>query len=384
MKSTKNIFKNSKIRVPFFIPNITDDDKKLVSQTLDSGLLTNGPNLSKFEYSFSKYTKSNYSVGVSSATAALHLSLKALGIGKDDQVIVPDLTFVATANAVLMTGAIPVMADVNLDDFNINIDSIKKNITKKTRAIIPVHFAGNPCNMNKIMEIAKKNNLYVVEDCAHSLGSTYNKKKCGSIGDIGCFSFYATKVITTGEGGMITSKSKKLNEKIQLLRSQAMSIQAKDREKKAKWKYDIIDLGYNYRLDEIRSSLGLSQFQRLDEINKLRQKIAEKYDNKISKIKGITIPSTKKLRNHIYHLYTIKIDKEYPLTRDELFTKLHKNGIGSSVQYYPLHLMSEFKNNYKNKNDFSNSNLLKDQVLCLPIFPKMNNKEIDFVVSKLK
>ena len=137
-------------------------------------------------------------------------------------------------------------------------------------------------------------------------------------------------------------------------------------------------------MDEIRSSLGLSQFQRLDEINKLRQKIAEKYDKKISKIKGITIPSTKKLRNHIYHLYTIKIDKEYPLTRDQLFTKLHKNGIGSSVQYYPLHLMSEFKDDYKNKNDFSNSNILKDQVLCLPIFPKMTNKEIDFVVSILK
>ena len=372
------------LEIPYFKPWINQNDKNSVINALNNRWLTNGPILKKFENELKNYLGTKFSSGVGSATHALHLAMRSLGIGPNDEVIVPTFTFVATANAVRYCGAKPILVDVDLDTFNISTNEIKRKITKKTKAIIPVHFGGQSCDMKEIVQISKKHDLHVVEDCAHSLGSTYDQKKCGSIGDIGCFSFYATKVITTGEGGLVTTKSKKIFEKIQLLRSQAMSIQAKDREKKAKWKYDVVDLGYNYRLDEIRSSLGLSQFQRLDEINKLRQKIAEKYDKKISKIKGITIPSTKKLRNHIYHLYTIKIDEEYPLTRDQLFTKLHRNGIGSSVQYYPLHLMSEFKDDYKNKNDFSNSNILKDQVLCLPIFPKMTNKEIDFVVSILK
>jgi len=310
--------------------------------------------------------------------------MRSLGIGPKDEVILPTFTFVATANAVRYCGAKPILADVDLDTFNISINEIKRKITKKTKAIIPVHYGGQACDMDEILQISKKNNVSIVEDCAHSLGSTYKKKKCGSIGDIGCFSFYATKVITTGEGGMITTNSNQLNKKAQLLRSQAMSIQAKDREKGAKWKYDIIDLGYNYRLDEIRSSLGLSQFERINQINKLRQKVAEKYDSKISKIKGLLTPYRKTKRNHIFHLYTIKVENEYQLTRDELFKKLHKNGIGTSVQFYPLHLMSEFKNEYKNSNDFQNSNILKDKVLCLPIYPKITNKEIDFVISKLK
>lgn len=375
---------NNMLEIPYFKPWINQNDKNSVINALNNRWLTNGPILKIFENELKNYLGTKFSSGVGSATHALHLAMRSLGIGPNDEVIVPTFTFVATANAVRYCGAKPILVDVDLDTFNISTNEIKRKITKKTKAIIPVHFGGQSCDMKEIIQISKKHDLHVVEDCAHSLGSTYGQKKCGSIGDIGCFSFYATKVITTGEGGLVTTKSKKIFEKIQLLRSQAMSIQAKDREKKAKWKYDVVDLGYNYRLDEIRSSLGLSQFQRLDEINKLRQKIAEKYDKKISKIKGITIPSTKKLRNHIYHLYTIKIDEEYPLTRDQLFTKLHRNGIGSSVQYYPLHLMSEFKDDYKNKDDFSNSNILKDQVLCLPIFPKMTNKEIDFVVSILK
>lgn len=372
------------MKIPYFTPWINQDDKNSVIAALDNRWLTNGPILRKFEDGIKNYVGTKFSSGVGSATQALHLAMRSLGVGPNDEVIVPTFTFVATANAVRYCGAKPILVDVDLDTFNISISKIKQKITKKTKAIIPVHYGGQSCDMNEIIEISKKHNIPVVEDCAHSLGSTYNKKKCGSIGNIGCFSFYATKVITTGEGGMITTNSKQFNEKIQLLRSQGMSIQAKDREKKAKWQYDIIDLGYNYRLDEIRSSLGLSQFQRLDQINQMRQKVAEKYDHKISKIKGLTIPYRKNKRNHIFHLYTIKVDREYPLTRDELFTKLHKNGIGSSVQYYPLHLMSEFKDEYKNSNDFSNSNILKDQVLCLPIYPKITDKEINFVISKLK
>ena len=288
MRSTKNIFKNSKIKVPFFLPNITNDDKKLINQTLDSGLLTNGPNLSKFEKSFSKYTKSNFSVGVSNATSALHISLKALGIGKGDQVIVPDLTFVATANAVLMTGATPVIVDVNLNDFNINIESIKKSITKKTRAIIPVHFAGNPCDMDKILKITKKNNLFVVEDCAHALGSFYKNKHVGLFGDLGCFSFYPTKNITTLEGGMIITNSKKLSNYVKISRNHGISKTLQERYTEGfPWDYDIFEAGYNYRMDEIRAVLGTQQLKRIEKINALRRNAVKYYNEKLSNVDGI-------------------------------------------------------------------------------------------------
>ena len=236
--------------------------------------------------------------------------------------------------------------------------------------------------MDEILEVAKKNNLFVIEDCAHALGSSYKNKKCGNIGITGCFSFYPTKIITTGEGGMITTNNSMLTNQINLLKSQGMSISAKDREKKLQWKYDLVDLGYNYRLDEIRSALGWSQLKRVNEFNKKRILIARKYDEKLKNIKGITIPQKKPDRNHIYHLYTIKIKNDFHFSRNELFDHLSKKQIGTSVQYFPLHLMSLYKEKYSKKvRDFKISNQLKDQVISLPIFPSMTTKQIEYVIS---
>jgi len=347
--------------------------------------LTNGPILKKFESKIAHFIGSKYASGVGSATHALHLSVRALGIGPGDEVIVPTFTFVATANVVKYCGAEPILVDVDHDTFNILPNQIEKKITKKTKAIIPVHYGGQACDMDKITSIARKNNLFIIEDCAHSLGSSYKNKKCGSIGVAGCFSFYPTKIITTGEGGMITTSNDTIFKKINILRSQGMSISANRREKKGLWKYDILDLGYNYRLDEIRSSLGISQFRRVEQINKNRIKIAKKYDKLIKNIKGISIPKKKEDRNHIYHLYSIKIGKDYPLTRNKVIQKLHRYGIGTSVQYYPLHVMSYYKNKYRKKiKQFPNSNILKEEILSLPIFPQMTEKQIRYVVSKLK
>lgn len=372
------------MKVPYFEPWITEQDKSTVVRTLGQRWLTNGPNLIKFERKIAAFIGTKYSAGVGSATQALHLALRSLGIGPGDEVIVPTFTFVATANAVKYCGAKPILTDVDPNTFNINPKEIKKNITKRTRAIILVHYGGQACEMQKIAKIAKNKGLYVLEDCAHSLGSKYKNQKCGSLGDLGCFSFYPTKIITTGEGGMITTNNQKAMKKIKLLRSQAMNVQAKERESKAKWKYDVVDLGYNYRLDEIRASLGLSQFGRIKKINSLRQNIAKMYDKALSRKKGISIPFKEGDRNHIYHLYTIKIEKDYNLTRNELFQKLHDKGIGTSVQYFPLHLMSIFKKDYKNKkNQFKISNILKDKVISLPIYPKMSNKQINYVISNL-
>jgi perosamine synthetase len=371
------------MKVPFFVPWITNKDKQNVLKSLNQRWLTNGTFLQKFESNFQKYISSTYSIGVGSGAQALHLAVRGLGIGPGDEVIVPSFTFVATANAVTSCGAKPVFADVDLDTFNISIDSIEKLITKKTKAIIPVHYAGQSCDMDKINSISKKNNLKIIEDCAHALGSTFKNNKCGNLGAVGCFSFYPTKIITTGEGGMVTCNNLELFKKIKILKSQAMSISSNEREKLATWKYDVTDLGYNYRLDEIRSSLGFSQLFRVDQINKMRIKLASIYTNSLSKIKGIETPIIKDNRNHIFHLYSIKITDEYPLTRDELYQKLTQKGIGTSVQYTPVHLMSYYKKKNKNRS-LKNSEKLMNQVLCLPIFPKMKLKEIQYVIKNIK
>lgn len=371
------------MKVPYFAPWITSKDKQNVLQSLNQRWLTNGSFLQKFESNFQKYISSSYSVGVGNGAQALHLAVRGLGIGSGDEVIVPTFTFVATANAVTSCGAKPIFADVDPNTFNISIDSIKKLITKKTKAIIPVHYGGQSCDMDKIHSISKNKNLKIIEDCAHALGSTFKNKKCGNLGDVGCFSFYPTKIITTGEGGMVTCNNPKLFKKIKILRSQAMSISSNEREKLATWKYDVTDLGYNYRLDEIRSSLGFSQLFRVDQINKMRIKLASIYTNSLSKIKGIQTPFIKDNRNHIFHLYSIKITDEFPLTRDELYEKLIQKGIGTTVQYTPVHLLSYYKK--KNKNpSLKNSEKLMDQVLCLPIFPKMTLKEIQYVIKNIK
>jgi perosamine synthetase len=370
------------LKIPYFEPWITKEDKKAVSESLDQRWLTNGPILKKFEDKFAKTIKVKNSIGVGSATQALHLSAKMLDLKPNDEVIVPTFTFIATANAVKYCGAKPILVDVDFDTFNITAEKIEQNITKKTKAIIVVHYGGQSCDMGEILKIAKKYNLKIIEDCAHALGSKYKNKNCGSIGSLGCFSFYPTKIITSGEGGMITTNNTDIVKKIKILRSQGMSMQAIDREQNSQWRYDILETGYNYRLDEIRSSLGLSQLNRVDEINEKRIKIAKKYNSLIGKIKGIEIPIVKPNRNHIFHLYTIKIKKNYSFSRDELFQKLQKKGIGTSVQYYPLHLMTIF--NKKDKKKFVNSNILKDEVLSLPIFPKMTLKQIQYVVKNLK
>ena len=370
------------MKVPYFKPWITMQDKKSILKALDNRWLTNGPILSKFENSFKKFTNTRFALGVSNATHGLHIILKSLNIKPGDEVLVPTFTFASSADVVTYCGAKPILVDVNPDTFNLSVEQIEKKITKKTKAIIVVHYGGQSCEMDKINSISKKHNLKIIEDCAHALGSTFKEKKCGSFGNAGCFSFYPTKIITTGEGGMISTNERILYEKIKLLRTHGMTATPHDREKVAEWEYDIKEMGYNYRLDEIRSSLGLSQFNRVNKINKMRINVARKYDKGISKIEGLTIPSKSNNSNHIYHLYTIKVSKKYPMSRNELFKHLHKKGIGTSVQYTPLHLLSYFKKKFNTK-DFPNANKIKDEILCLPIFPTMSDREINYVINAL-
>jgi perosamine synthetase len=371
------------MKVPLYEPWITKSDRDKILMSLKSSHLTDGPTLRKFESKFSKLTGANYSIGVSNGTEALHLSLVSLGIGSGDEVIVPDMTFVATSNAVLLSGATPILADID-ESLNIFSESIKNKITKKTKAIIPVHFAGLSCSMTEIMKIAKKNNLHIVEDCAHSLGSYFNKKHVGTFGDTGCFSFYPTKNITTIEGGMIITNSKKTAKKLEIIRNHGLTKTLLQRNYDTKpWDYDMITPGYNFRLDEIRSALGISQLSRFKKMTMMRKTAAQYYNKKLKNIEGIEIVNIKNQKDHVYHLYIIRIKKSFGMSRDVIHEKLFKKNIRTTVHYKPLHLFSYFKNNLNKNLKFPNSTNAYDECLTLPLYPKITRNQQDYVIDNI-
>lgn len=373
----------SKLKVPFFAPWITKVDKKAILDALDATLLTDGPKLREFESAFAKFTGAKYAIGVSNATAALHLCIKSLGIGSGDEVIVPDMTFVATANAVMLSGATPVFADVENETMNISAESIRDKINSKTKAILPVHFAGKVCDIIKITKIAKENNLSVIEDCAHAIGARYGKKHVGNFGNAGCFSFYPTKNITTIEGGMIITNSKKIADYVSSARNHGLNRTLVQRYSSGKpWDYDMIESGYNYRLDEIRSALGLSQLGRIKKLNAQRKKIFEYYNKRLNGINGLITPQSSVLDDHVYHLYIMKVKKNNNVSRDELFTKLEEYGIKTTVHYKPLHMFTAFKK-LKNSN-LENSEHLYEEVISLPFYPNIPKKHQDYVIDCIR
>ena len=380
----KDFFKDSKIKFPAYEPWISNEDKKSVNKTLAQSMLTLGPQLEKFEANFCKYTKVKYAIAVSNCTAALHLSLMALGIGKNDEVIIPDLTFVADANAVLACNAKPVIADVNKDNFFLSVSNIKKNITKKTKAIIPVHIYGQVCNIEEILDIAKADNLKVIEDCAHAIGTFHKSKHVGTIGNTGCFSFYPTKNITTAEGGMVITNSQKIAEKVRQLRSHGMTKSLKSRyASEYPWIFDIITPGYNYRLDEIRAALGISQLKRINKINELRKKASSYYHKNLQDIPGIILPDMVNDKTHSYHLYTIRVTKPYRLSRNQLFKKLKNNGIRTTVYWMPIHEYTAYQKFVK-KSNVINTTKTYDEILALPLFPNISKKHQDNVIKVIK
>jgi len=380
----KDFFKDSKIKFPAYEPWISSEDKKIVNKTLAQSMLTLGPRLEKFEADFCKYSQAKYAIAVSNCTAALHLSLKALGIKKDDEVIVPDLTFVADANAVLACNAKPVIVDINKENFFLSIPNIKKNITKKTKAIIPVHIYGQVCNIDEILDVARDNNLKVIEDCAHAIGTFHNSKHVGNLGNTGCFSFYPTKNITTAEGGMVITNSKKIAEKIRQLRSHGMTKSLKSRySSKYPWIFDIVEPGYNYRMDEIRAALGITQLKRIKKINELRKNASFYYHKNLQNIPGIILPDMVNDKSHSYHLYTIRVTKSFKLSRNQLFKKLKDNGIRTTVYWMPIHEYTAFRKFAKSSN-IINTAKIYDQILALPLFPNISKKHQDSVIKVIK
>ena len=380
----KDFFKDSKIKFPAYEPWISKDDKKIVDKALSQSMLTLGPQLEKFESDFCEYSNSKYAIAVSNCTAALHLSLMALGIKKNDEVIIPDLTFVADANAILACNAKPVITDINKENFFLSISNIKKNITKKTKAIIPVHIYGQVCNIDEILDVAKDNNLKVIEDCAHAVGTFHKSKHVGTLGSTGCFSFYPTKNITTAEGGMVITNSKQIAEKVRQLRSHGMTKSLQNRySSEYPWIFDILQPGYNYRLDEIRAALGITQLKRIKKINDLRKKASTYYHKNLQNIPGIILPDMVNDRTHSYHLYTIRVTNQYKLSRNQLFKKLKNNGIRTTVYWMPIHKYTAYQK-FAKKSNVINTTKIYDEILALPLFPNISKIHQDSVIKVIK
>ena len=321
--------------IPVSEPTITKKEIEYVMQAVKSGWVSSlGEFINKFEDAFAEYIGTKYALTVSNGTVGLHLALVSLGIKEGDEVIVPDLTFIATANAVKYTGATPVFADIDKDTWCISPDDIRKKVTSKTKAIIPVHLYGHPADMDPILQIAKEYELYVIEDCAEAHGAEYKGKKVGSIGHCGVFSFYGNKIITTGEGGMITTNDEKIYEKAKYLRDHAMS------KEKRYWHTEI---GYNYRMTNIQAALGLAQLERINEIIQKKREIFRWYQECLKDLKGVKLNPEKEWAKNVYWMVCLVNENFDEEKRDEFMKKLKEKGIDTRPFFYPCSMMPMYK-----------------------------------------
>jgi dTDP-4-amino-4,6-dideoxygalactose transaminase len=357
-----------------------------VDNALRSGWLTMGPRTVEFENRFRETVQAKFAVAVNSCTAAMHLALKVIGLQAGDEVIIPDMTFTATGEVVRYFNAVPVLIDVDRQTQNILPEEIERNITPKTRAIIPVHFGGQPVNLDEILVIAKKYNLKIIEDAAHCFPSFYKGKPIGSFGDITAFSFYATKTLAVGEGGMATTQVKEYAEKMRVLRLHGISKDAWKRySREGNWYYEVVDAGFKYNTTDIQASLGLTQLNISDRTWKLRAKIAERYNHAFQNIDQLILPKILTDRETSWHLYVIKLRLEsLKIDRNVFIRKLKDKGIGVSVHFIPLHLHPYYRSFLKDKGSLlKNSRWLYKRIISLPIFPGMTNREVDYVIENV-
>jgi dTDP-4-amino-4,6-dideoxygalactose transaminase len=385
MKTYKDSF------IPFSRPSISQNEISQVNEVMLSGWLTTGSKSLEFEKAFSEYISEGEdkleSISVNSATAGLHLALEACGIGPGDEVITTTLTFTATAEVVRYLGAEVVLIDIDPVTMNIDTQKIRDRITKKTKAIIPVHYAGLSCNMNEILNIAKEFNLKVIEDAAHALPTTYNRKTIGSLkSDATVFSFYANKTITTGEGGMVVTRNMEIAKRVRLMRLHGIDRDAFNRftDKKTSWYYEVIAPGYKYNLTDIAAGIGLEQLKKLPKFLKSRQSQASLYFEELKDL-PLILPAQPKDDLHAWHLYVIRLSKGSEISRDSLISKLLERGIGTSVHYVPLHLHPYWKKRYKLKNeDFIEAQRAYEAMISIPLYPDLSELEQQYVIKHLR
>lgn len=365
---------------------IDEDDINSVVKVLKGDYLTTGPIVSEFENSVAKYVGTKYAVAVSNGTAALHMACYAAGISEGDEVLVPAITFAASSNCVLYCGGKPVFIDVDPKSYNIDINKIKEKITSKTKAIIPVDFAGQSVDMDLILKIAEEYNLIVIEDAAHALGSEYKNEKVGSKAHMTEFSFHPVKPITTGEGGVVVTNSKELYEKMILFRSHGITRNSNLMiENQGPWYYEQIDLGYNYRLTDIQSALGLSQIKKLDDFILKRREIVNKYNEAFKDLKEIVTPFENEYSKSGHHIYVLLLNLDkLKCGRKEIFEALQAENIGVNVHYLPVYLHPYYKKLGYKKGECPVAEDIYNRMITIPLFPSMTDKDIKDVIEAVK
>lgn len=357
------------------IPYTDDREIAEIRKVMASGYLTQGEKSAEFENIVADYVGSKYAFAMSSCTTALHLSLVVLGIKSGDEVLVADFTFPATANVVVQQGAIPVFVDIELDTFTIDIDDLRSKVTNKTKAIIPVHTFGCSADMDKVLEIASEKNIPVIEDAACAIGTIYKGKYCGNLGTLGCFSFHPRKVITTGEGGMITTNDEELAERIRLLRNHGGV-------RIGKW-YQYEAAGFNYRLSDVQAAIGVVQMEKLPYIIKRKRQLAGVLREKLRDINGIHGPNEPPWGGHIYQSFVIRVDKG--LDRDQIIMDLLDEGVEATLGTYALHDQPFYRKQYNyTTGQLSNSHHAFEHTITLPLFPQMEDAQLDIIADNLR
>jgi len=370
---------NKKEIIPVFKPSVGKEEIKAVAEVIKSGWLGLGPKTQEFEKKFAEYVGSKYAIATNSCTAALDLSLKALGINSGE-VLVPSLTFAATANVALYNNAKPVFVDVYEDTLTMDVDDLKRKITRKTKAIIPMHYGGHPCEMDEILEIARDKGIPVIEDAAHACGAEYKGKKIGSLSDVTCFSFHPVKNLSTGDGGIVTTNDKKLYERIKKLRWFCINKSTFERTSGEgyTWYYEIDGLGYKYHMNDVMAAIALVQLKKLDRNNRKRRKIATFYTKRLKKLSWLETPVEKSYVKSSWHLYVIKVE-----ARDALISYLDKNGISTSVHYMPVHLHPFYRKLGLKANVPVTEKVWK-KLITLPIFPDLTRKDQERIIRTIE
>ena len=370
----------------FHKPFISEDEVNEIVDTVRSGWLSMGPKTIKFEEAFNSYIGCKKSIAVSSWTAAGHLALEAYGVRPGDEVIVPTMTFPATAEIVCYFGAKPVIVDVEEDTLNISLKEIEKAITPKTKVIIPVHYGGQPCDMDEIHEIANKHNIKVIEDAAHSLPAAYKGKKVGTISDVTCFSFYATKTLSTGEGGMICTNDEEIAERCSIMRLHGINRDAWKRyTESGSWYYEVVAPGFKYNFTDLQASLGLPQLKKVDLMWESRKNIAKKYTAALKDNEFLTLHTIKKDRESSWHLYPVRLNLDrLKINRAQLIDEMRKLNIGAGVHFMPVHQHVYYTQTYNlDDKDYPVASSVFPRLVSLPIYPGMKDEHVDRVINVL-
>lgn len=368
--------------VPFYRQSFGRRELAELADTIKSGWITTGKKTRLLESQLAAYIGAPHAVAVNSCTAAMHLMLQAAGIGPGDEIVTTPYTFAATSEAILYTGATPIYGDIDSDSLNLTAATAASKFTPRTTALLPVHIAGLPVHMDKFLALARQKKIWLFDDAAHALGGEYKGRKIGTIGDASAFSFYATKNLTTAEGGMVTTRHKKLADKIRLLSLHAMSKGAWNRYAKGgSWRYDLLDLGYKYNLSDLHASLGLAQFAKFDQLQQKRHRAAARYLKNLSLVDAVKPPLVEKDSVHAWHIFMIRLRlKQLTINRDRFIVELNQAGIGTSVHFIPLFRQTYFRRRFKlNPKDFPNADRAYHEAITLPFYPALKTAEIDYV-----